>query len=216
VSTRAERAARFAEIDIYPVTCEALSAGRSDAEVLEGLAEGGARIVQLRDKAAPPRVLYDKALHFRHVTRAHGMLLIINDHIDIAMAVDADGVHLGCEDFPLEAARHLMPDRIIGASTHNVGEAKLATSLDVDYINIGPIFATKTKDGLHEFLGPAAIAEISAHTHLPFTVMGGINADNIDDVVAAGARRIAMVTALTKAPDIAAATRRMRERITQK
>jgi thiamine-phosphate pyrophosphorylase len=204
---------RFRAIDLYPVTCEALSAGRRDADVLEAAIAGGARIIQLRDKQAGTGKLYEKAKYFRARTREKGLLLIINDHVDIAMAVDADGVHLGQDDLPLSAARALLPDKLIGASTHNLAEAEAAAAGTADYINIGPIFPTGTKEGVSTFLGPDAITHIGGRVRVPFTVMGGINADNLDTVLAAGARRIAVVTAVTQAPDMVAAVRELRQRI---
>ena len=211
--TLEERKAKFEQADIYPVTCERLSAGRSDIEVLEALVAGGARIVQLREKELPGRELFHLALKFREITARASMLLVINDHVDIALAVGADGVHLGQEDLPVPVARKLAPELLIGASTHNLEEALRAQDEGADYVNIGPIFPTATKAGVEHYLGPEAISEISPRLRVPFTVMGGINASNMDRVLAHGARRIAVVTALTMAPDIAEAVRFFREKI---
>jgi thiamine-phosphate pyrophosphorylase len=210
---REARKARFEQVDVYPVTCEHLSAGRSDIEVLEAIIEGGARIVQLREKELSIRDLYQLALRFREITAKADVLLIINDRLDIALAVEADGVHLGQDDLPLTAARKLAPDLIIGASTHSLEQAMHAREAGADYVNIGPIFPTRTKEGVGRVLGPDAISTISPSLKVPFTVMGGINGSNIDQVIAKGARRIAMVTAITQAPDITAAVRSFRERI---
>ncbi|GBE16031.1 thiamine-phosphate synthase [bacterium BMS3Abin14] len=179
-------------------------------EVLDGLIRGGARIVQLRDKDASKGDLYQVAMRFREITSKAGILLIINDHVDIALAVDADGVHLGQDDLPVEAARRIGPDLLVGISTHTLGEALAAQSSGADYINIGPIFYTGTKGGISDFLGPEAITAIGSGLEIPFTVMGGIKQTNIHEVLARGARRIAVVTALTQATDIAAAVRAMR------
>jgi len=211
--TREKRRARFDEIDVYPVTCERLSAGRSNLEVLEAVIRGGARIIQLREKECSKRELFDMAFTFREVTTRAGVLLIINDHLDIALAVGADGVHLGQDDLPLTAARRLAPDLLIGISTHSLEEALDAQREGADYVNIGPLFATSTKAGVDRGLGPEAIASIGSRLSLPFTVMGGITAANLDEVLAAGARRIAMITAITQAADIAQAVRVFRERI---
>ena len=211
--TREKRRARFDKIDVYPVTCERLSAGRSNLEVLEAVIRGGARIIQLREKECSKRDLFDLALTFREVTTRAGVLLIINDHLDIALAVGADGLHLGQDDLPLMAARRLAPDLVIGISTHSLEEALKAEGEGADYVNIGPIFATSTKAGVDRGLGPEAIASIGSRLSVPFTVMGGITAANLDEVLAAGARRIAMITAITQAADIAQAVRVFRERI---
>lgn len=203
----------FQKVDIYPVTCERLSAGRSDLEVLKAILEGGARIIQLREKEHSRKAFYQLAVKFRELTAAAGALLIVNDHVDIALAVEADGVHLGQDDFPVPAARKIAPELLIGASTHSLEEALRAQNEGADYINIGPIFPTKTKEGVEYFLGPEAIEDIGSRVTLPYTVMGGISEANIDQVLARGARKIAMVTAITKAPDMAAKVRHLREMI---
>ncbi len=214
MDTKQERKNLFEQVDIYPVTCEQLSNGRSDVEVLKGVIEGGARIIQLREKKLSERDFYRLATDFRELTARAGMLLIINDRVDIALAVGADGVHLGQDDFPVPAARKLGPELLIGASSHNLEEALRAQEEGADYVNIGPIFPTATKEDAGFFLGPEAIAGISKRLRIPFTVMGGINESNIDQVLSAGARRIAVVTAITRAPDIAAAVRSLRAGIT--
>ncbi len=201
------------KVDLYPVTCERLSAGRNNVEVLDGLIRGGARMVQLRDKEATRRDLYLTAVRFREMTSKAGILLIVNDHVDIAQAVDADGVHLGQDDLPPEVARQLAPDLLIGVSTHSLDQALTAQERGADYINIGPIFATNTKEVAGELLGPEAVREISGHVRIPFTVMGGIDETNVHQVLVHGARRVAVVTAVTEAPDIAAAVRSFREKI---
>ncbi len=210
---RETRRAKFLEVDIYPVTCERLSAGRSNLEVLQAVIAGGARIIQLREKEYSGKDLYRLARKFREITNIAGALLIINDHLDIAMAVAADGVHLGQDDLPVAAARRLAPELLIGASIHSLEEALQAQQDGADYVNIGPIFPTKTKPGVTRHLGPDAIPTIGTGIQTPFTVMGGINESNIDQVLAKGARRIAVVTAITQAPDITAAVRSLGQRI---
>ncbi|MBE0558739.1 MAG: thiamine phosphate synthase [Proteobacteria bacterium] len=210
---RESRREKFLQVDLYPVTCERLSAGRSNLDVLDAAVRGGAKIIQLREKELATRDLYRMALAFRKITADAGMLLIINDRIDIALAVDADGVHLGQEDLPLSAARRIAPELLIGISTHSREEALQAQSDGADYVNIGPIFPTRTKEGVTRFLGPEAIPGIAAGIEIPFTVMGGIGSANIEKVVAAGARRVAVVTAVTTADDMAGAVASLREAI---
>ena len=210
---REARKNAFKQVDIYPVTCERLSNGRSNLEVLKAVIQGGARIIQLREKEYSGKKMYDLALKFREITTKAGVLLIINDHVDIALAVEADGVHLGQNDFPLKAAIKIAPELLIGASTHSIKEAIQAQKEGADYINIGPIFPTGTKEGIERFLGPEAIAAISPEIDVPFTVMGGISESNIDQVLTNGARRVAMVTAITQAPDIAAQVKSLRKKI---
>jgi thiamine-phosphate pyrophosphorylase len=210
---RQQRVEAFCDIDLYPVTCEKLSAGRSNLEVLEGLIAGGARAVQLRDKEASAAYLYRMAVAFREITAEVGMLLIVNDHVDIAMAVDADGVHLGQDDLPPEVVREIAPDLIIGVSTHSLEQALSAQASGADYLNIGPIFPTGTKEGIVHLLGPEAVAEIGSRIEIPCTVMGGIKESNMDEVLKRGARRLAVVTAVTESDDIAETVKRMRQRI---
>jgi thiamine-phosphate pyrophosphorylase len=203
----------FQQVDVYPVTCEELSEGRSNLEVLEAVIQGGARIIQLREKEYPKKDLYHLAVKFREMTAKAGVLLIINDHVDIALGVEADGVHLGQEDLPLTVVRQLAPELLIGASTHSLEQALQAQKDGADYINIGPIFSTKTKEGVGRSLGPEVISEISPQIKVPFTVMGGINELNMDQVLSKGARRVAMVTAITRATDIAAKVRSLSKQI---
>jgi thiamine-phosphate pyrophosphorylase len=206
-----ERLAKLKTIDIYPVTCQELSEGRTNLEVLAAILKGGAKIIQLREKHWSKRDLYHLALKFREHTRRSDALLIINDHVDVAMAAGADGVHLGQEDLPVDAARKLAPELIIGASSHSLGEALKAEKDGADYVNIGPIFPTKTKTDATHFLGPEAVAEIGPQLSVPFTTMGGITLDNIQRVLKAGAHRVAMITGITKAANIPERVRQLRE-----
>lgn len=210
---RAHARALFEDVDLYPVTCERLSSGRSNLEVLDAVIRGGARIIQLREKDLCRREFYRLAVRFREITAGAGLLLIINDHLDVALAVDADGVHLGQDDFPAAVARRLGPELFIGVSTHSIGEALQAERDGADYVNIGPIFPTGTKEGVKQFLGPEGIGTIAPHLGVPFTVMGGIKESNMDAVLAQGAKRVAVVTAVTQAADMESAVRLLRERI---
>ena len=202
-------------VDIYPVSCERLADGRSDRQWLDAVLAGGAAVVQLRDKESDDGELLQKARYFRRRTREAGALFLVNDRFDIALLSDADGVHLGQDDLPPADVRRLAPDMIIGLSCNSEEQAMELGRLEqqgdcpVSYYNIGPLFATGTKEGLARFLGPQAIERFSRHCGLPFTVMGGIKAKHIPELVGYGARRIAVVTAISQAADIAAETRRL-------
>jgi thiamine-phosphate pyrophosphorylase len=196
------------KVTLYPVSCEPLANGRSDIEWLEGVLAGGAKVVQLRDKHSDDRIFYQKAVAFREMTNAAGALFIVNNRVDIALLTNADGVHLGNKDLPVEKVRELAPELIIGVSCNKPEQAATAKKRGASYFNIGPIYRTETKKNMTPFLGPDAIASFSALCDLPFTVMGGVKWKYIHEVVAKGARRIAVVTALTQAEDIAAETRR--------
>jgi thiamine-phosphate pyrophosphorylase len=210
---REKRLAKLKEIDIYPVTCQELSEGRTNMEVLAAVLAGGAKIIQLREKHWSKKKIYDLAIEFRKRIRSYDALLIINDHVDVALASGADGVHLGQEDLPVEAARKLASELIIGASSHSLKEALKAEKDGADYVNIGPIFLTKTKAEADHFLGPEAILEIAPQLTVPFTTMGGITLDNIHSVLKAGARRVAMITGITRAADITERVLQLRKTI---
>jgi thiamine-phosphate pyrophosphorylase len=202
-------------VDLYPVITESFCAGRTSLEVCRQVLAGGARILQVREKELSKRAFFSLARAARELTMQSHALLIINDHVDIALAVSADGIHLGQDDLPLAEARKLAPDLLLGISTHNREEARQAEAGGADYVNIGPIFPTPTKALAMDNLGPQAIPEISHGLVIPFTVMGGITRQNLRQVLQQGARRIAMVTEITQAPDIAGRVRELREMITR-
>jgi len=211
--SHADRMAVFRDqVDIYPVSCQRLARGRSDRQWLDAVLSGGARVVQLRDKESPDRELLAKARYFREQTRQAGALFLVNDRVDIALLSGADGVHLGQDDLPPGKVRRIAPEMIIGlscnteAQARQIGEMARKPDCPVSYYNIGPIYPTGTKEGLKAFLGVDAIGAFSSYSDLPFTVMGGIKKEHVAELVAAGARRIAVVTAITAADDMAAAT----------
>ncbi len=196
------------EVTIYPVCCERLAAGRTDREWLDAVLAGGARIVQLRDKESKDSHLLEKARYFREKTREAGALFLVNDRLDIALLSDADGIHVGQKDLPPDEIRRLSSDFLIGLSCNceddltRLDRAVAKDSHLVSYYNIGPIYPTKTKEGLRSFLGPEAIVAFSRRCRLPFTVMGGIKYQHIPELIAGGARRIAVVTAISQATDM--------------
>lgn len=200
------------EVAVYPVSCEKLAAGRDDREWLDQVILGGAKVVQLRDKESSDRDLLAKARYFREKTREAGVLFLLNDRLDIALLADADGMHVGQNDIPPAEIRKLAPDILIGYSCNTeeqtalLGKEVARGKSAVSYYNIGPLFETGTKEGLHTFLGAGGIGDFSRHCRLPFTVMGGIKKHHLDELLLAGAKRIAVVTAISLAVDIAAET----------
>ncbi len=196
----AERAAIFAQADLYVVITEDFCDGRPVLEVLERVLHAGVKVVQLREKRMNDKALYRRACEFREVTAGSNALLVIDDRVDIALATGADGVHLGQEDLPVNAARTFARELLIGCSTHALDEAIAAQDAGATYVNIGPIFATQTKSGLTSWVGPAAIDRIAPHLAIPWTVMGGITQSNIGQVLDRGARRVAVVTAVDAGP----------------
>ena len=206
----AERMDRFREADLYVVITEAFCAGRPALDVLDAVLEAGVRLVQLREKERDDAWLYERAKAFRRRTAEAGALLIVDDRADIALAVGADGVHLGNTDLPVEAAKWIGPDLIVGASSHNLREAEAAQAVGADYVNIGPIFPTQTKSVPTGAVGPEMIEVIAPRLTISWTTMGGIKEHNIREVLERRARHAAVVTAVTAAPDPAEAARRLR------
>jgi len=209
-----EKEAFFREkVTIYPVSCEPLANGRSDIDWLDGVLSGGANIVQLRDKYSDDLTLYRKALAFRERTWKAGALLIVNNRVDIALLAKADGVHLGNTDLPAPEVRKLAPHLLIGVSCNTPEQAATAKERGASYFNIGPLYQTETKKKLTPFLGLDGVKTFSSLCDLPFTVMGGIKLEHVEELTALGVRRIAVVTALTQAKDIAGETARWIEAI---
>ena len=209
---------KFSSITVYPVTCEELSCGRSDEEIVKAFFEGGATIVQYRNKdpqRSPEehlRVLWK----LRRISLTYQSLLIVNDFIELARAVRADGVHLGQSDMPCKEARRLLgPDFIIGISCHCLEDALKAQKDGATYVNIGPVFQTKTKKISGSLVSLSLVKEALDVLDIPMTVMGGISFRNIDQVLECGVQRIAMVTALTQKEDVAQETRRYMKKISK-
>ena len=200
--THAERMARFAEADLYVVITGAFCGGRPALDVLDAVLDAGVRLVQFREKDLDGGELFRCAAAFRERTAARNCLLIVDDRVDIALAVGADGVHLGQSDLPMRAARAIAPDLILGASTHTLDEALAAQDAGASYVNIGPIFSTQTKNVSGGAIGPEAIDVIRPHLHISWTTMGGIKPDNIHQVLERGARHVAVVTAVTEATNV--------------
>lgn len=159
--------------------------------------EGGARLIQYRDKTGARRNMYETAKQLRRMTAEHGARLIINDQIDLALAVRADGVHLGQDDLPLWIARKILGNEaIVGVSTHTVEEAMHAESEGADYIGFGPIFQTQSKKDARAPIGLKAITEVKQKVHIPIYAIGGIQRPHLSDLITAGADGVAVISAL--------------------
>lgn len=182
---------------IYPITDTRLS-GISHVEQVQKLIAGGATLIQLRDKDATPRDFYEEAVKCVRIAHEHDVCIIINDRADIALAAKADGLHLGQDDMPPEKARDLLGrGAIIGFSTHSVEQAKLAAGFPIDYIAIGPIFATATKEKPDPIIGFDGLKAVKAAVRdVPLVAIGGINVTNFSEVLAAGADSAAMIGAI--------------------
>jgi len=194
------------------ITDERLSRGRSHLEVAAAAVRGGADVIQLRDKEASGGRLFEIAVQLRKLTREAEVPLIVNDRLDVAMAADADGVHLGQEDLPADVARRILgPGKILGVSAETPEEARRAEAAGADYLGVGPVFearGSKPDAGVPQ--GLEQIVRIRAESRLPIVAIGGIRPDNARRVREAGADAVAVISAIVSAVDIEEATRRIR------
>jgi thiamine-phosphate pyrophosphorylase len=198
---------------LYPIT-DARITGLSHAEQVERLAAGGATLIQLREKLASPREFYESALEAMKAARRLKVQIIINDRLDIAIAVGADGAHLGQDDLPPERARAIAgEDFIIGFSTHSLKQALEASSAPIDYLAIGPVFQTSTKENPDPVVGLEALGEIKRRISKPLVAIGGITLDRAQETIAAGADSIAVISDLHSTNDIAARAREFFNRL---
>lgn len=193
----------FLATDIYGLTAEEFSAGRSNIEVVEKMLAAGITFIQYREKDKKAREMYQECVKIRELTRAAGATFLINDHIDLSLVVEADGVHIGQDDLPPDKVRCIIgPDKIIGLSTHSPADARAALEAGVDYIGVGPIFTTKTKRDVCEAVGFEYLDYVVKNIDLPFVAIGGIKEHNIKEVCAHGAKTIALVTEIVGASDM--------------
>lgn len=188
---------------LYAITGEEFHQGRSLVEVMEAAIIGGVDIIQLRDKKNSKKIVLEKAKLLKELAQKYHIPLIINDHIDVALAVDADGIHLGQDDLPLLAARKIFgKDKIIGISTHEIKEAREAQLNGADYIGVGPIFETQSKEDVVDPVTTNYIEEIVAEISIPFVAIGGIKLHNVDQVLQAGATRICVISEIVGSEDV--------------
>ena len=187
---------------LYLITDRRLLNGENLLDKVEQALKGGARAVQLREKDLGGRELLDLARKMRALTKAHGAKLLINDRIDIALACGADGVHLGEESIsPQDARRLLGPDRLIGCSTHSAAQLELAEAGGADFAVFGPVYFTPSKAAFGPPLGEDALRKACARVRIPVFALGGVGAENIHEVIAAGAEGAAMISAILAAKD---------------
>ena len=195
------------DLSLYVVLDRTASAGRDLEVILDATLAGGCRMIQLREKEWPSGRLLPLAERMRDRCRRAGATFIVNDRVDLALAVGADGVHLGQDDLPPRAARPLLrPGMVLGRSTHSVGQAREAQVEGADYIAVGSMFATRTKPDF-QLVGPELIRAIRPETRSPLVGIGGVTRENVAEVIRAGADGVAVISAVCGAPDPAAATR---------
>lgn len=203
-------------LDLYVLTDDKLSRGRGHVEVAQEAIRGGATAIQLRAKELTCRQAFEVGRELRLITLSAGVLFIVNDRVDLTLAIDADGVHLGPDDLPVSEARRILgTDKIVGASTGTVEEARQAEAEGADYLGVGAIYATGSKADAGEAVGPGRISAIREVVNLPIVGIGGIGPDGVEAVIAAGADGVAVVSAVVAAEDIAAAARDLRVLVDQ-
>ena len=185
------------DISLYLVTDQGLSKGRTLEYIVEEAVKGGVTMVQLREKDISSREFYELAQSLMFILKPLSIPLIINDRLDIALAVNADGLHIGQGDLPYSIARKIMgKDKIIGLSVETIEQARDTNNMDVDYIGLSPVFSTNTKLDINTPLGLSGVQEIAGFTKHKTVAIGGINSSNAESVIASGADGIAVVSAI--------------------
>lgn len=202
------------KLDLHLVTDRNLSLGRDLLEIVQAAIQGGVSVVQLREKECATREFVELGRAVSTLLQQTSVPLIINDRVDVALAIGASGVHIGQSDMSYADARRLLgPDAIIGLSVESEAHALVAEKLDVDYLGLSPVFVTSTKSELKEQLGLEGIASIRRISHHRLVAIGGIDSENISAILKSGADGVAVVSAICSAPDPLQATRQIKQQI---
>jgi thiamine-phosphate pyrophosphorylase len=198
-------------LDLYVITDEAVAGELTHGEIARRAIDGGADVIQLRDKDRSSRELVLIGRQLRGITRKTGTLFIVNDRLDVALACDADGVHLGQDDMRADVARQIAPPMfIIGVSVGTIDEAARAETQGADYLAVSPVFSTASKYDAGPGRGLDVLREIRQSVRIPVIAIGGITKNNVQEVIAAGADGVAVISAVTGSADIAGAAREIR------
>lgn len=199
------------DTDIYCLTAQKFSKGRSNIDVVRQMLDNDIKLIQYREKEIKSGQKYKECCEIRNMTRQAGAAFIINDDIDLAMMVEADGIHIGQEDFPVPVVRKLIGEKMaIGLSTHNPDQAREAVELGVDYIGVGPIYRTYTKEDVCDPVGFDYLDYVVKNINIPFVAIGGIKLNNINELTTRGVKCAALVTEIVGAEDIGATIRDLR------
>lgn len=200
--------------DLYCLTAEEHSGGRDNIQVVQAMIGAGIKVIQYREKDKTLLQKYRECLQIAQMTKAAGVTFIVNDDIELAKLVQADGVHIGQDDLPLEKVRQLVGEEmIIGLSTHSPNQAQEAVKKGADYIGVGPIFKTFTKKDVCEPVGLEYLDYVAANIDIPFVAIGGIKEHNLHEVVSRGASCIALVTEIVGAENIAGKIENLRQKL---
>jgi thiamine-phosphate pyrophosphorylase len=205
----------FPETDIYAITASSFSLGRSNAEVVRQILDAGVKVLQYREKDFSMLEKYRECLAIREMTAGHGATFIVNDDVHLALAVGADGIHVGQDDLPVEMVRELVGEKmLIGLSTHSPAQADAAVRGGVaDYIGVGPLYGTAIKKVPMAAVGLGYLDYVVRHHRIPFVAIGGIKEHNVAEVVSHGGSCVCLVSDIVGAPDIAAKVSAIRRRI---
>jgi len=189
---------------IYAILAAKFSRGRSNIEVAEEMVKAGITTLQYREKIPSKSLgkMFEECVAIRKITQKAGVKFIVNDHADIALMVEADGIHTGQDDLPVKELRKIVGNMVIGCSTHSPEQAQKALLDGADYIGVGPIFTTKTKENVCDAVGFEYLDYVAANINIPFVAIGGIKLHNLGKVVRHGAKTVCLVTEITEAEDI--------------
>jgi thiamine-phosphate pyrophosphorylase len=200
------------DLSLYVITDRAIGHNRPLEDVVAAAIRGGATMIQLREKVWPVGRIVETARRLKAITHPAGIPLIVNDRVDVALAVEADGVHVGHDDLPVADARRLMgPERIVGASAGSVAEAVQAEADGADYVAVGSIFGTTSKPDAGEPVGPEILSHIRAAVRIPIVAIGGVTHANAGEAIRSGAHGVAVISAVVGADDVREAARRLAE-----
>ena len=199
---------------IYAITDSECGKDKEFLTYCEELLQGGAKIIQYREKSRDMKKLFKEAKELKILTQKYNAIFIVNDHLDIALLVDADGIHIGQDDLPISEVRKVLgKNKIIGISTHNLNEAEEAVKNGADYIGVGPIFHTDTKKDAGNPLTLNFLEEVEKNINLPYTVIGGIKESNLDEVLSRGAKSVCLSSELICNENTLQITKRSDEKI---
>ena len=206
---------RFKQAKLYCFSPGKLCGNRDPLAIVEEELKGGADVIQLREKYRPKKEIIEIGFYIKALTRKYNALFIVNDDLDIALILDADGLHLGQDDIPIEYARAFMKDKLIGISTHSLEQARDAIKKGADYIGFGPIFETSTKEKKEKVVGLEAIKILNNFCPIPYVAIGGIGLDNLSSVLKQGCRTVAIISDIINSSNIERRCRQIKELIFQ-
>jgi thiamine-phosphate pyrophosphorylase len=193
---------KFKHVRLYCFSPGRFSHGKDPVEMVAAQIRGGADVIQIREKEMSKRGRLELGLRLRELAKQNGVLFIVDDDVDLALILDADGVHLGQDDLPIQYARPLMKEKIIGVSTHSLDQVREAVASGADYIGVGPLFETATKEDREELVGLNLLSKVRDICPIPYVAIGGIGKDNVRSLVGVGCHRAAVISDIMLAPDI--------------